>query len=86
LVLLFRSGACLLVYTGPGQAAVDATLIGNHGAAYGAVRDWEAQGGVSTEPALADQMVRAIRESLTAERTVSLLGKPDTDARVASNG
>jgi hypothetical protein len=34
-VLVFQSGVCALVYTGPGEDAVDAMLLGNHGAAYG---------------------------------------------------
>jgi hypothetical protein len=34
-VLLFRSGACVLVTTGPGDETVDGMLLGNHGAAYG---------------------------------------------------
>jgi hypothetical protein len=32
--LTFRSGACVLVTTGPGEETADGMLLGNHGAAY----------------------------------------------------
>jgi hypothetical protein len=34
-VLIFRSGSTVVAYTGPGEEAADAMLLGNHGAAYG---------------------------------------------------
>jgi hypothetical protein len=34
-ILVFRSGASVLVTTGPGEEAVDGMLLGNHGVVYG---------------------------------------------------
>src|SRR5262249_39831907 len=76
-VLPFRSGACALVTTGPGQEAVDGMLLGNHGAAYsaGAAALPEAvRGAPSIEPSdgVASRLLAGIRESLREGRTVRM--------------
>ena len=74
-ILIFRSGATVLAYTGPGEEAADAMLLGNHGAAYGPGTPGFYHPGSDrfrTEVALAeiDQWVALIRRSLAVGQPV----------------
>jgi hypothetical protein len=81
-ILLFRSGSCVLVYTAHGNEAVDALLLGNHGAAYGPgasgspfLRSEEHRTGLPS--GAADQFVALIHRSLSARQPVRIEGWGD---------
>jgi hypothetical protein len=71
--LLFRSGSCVLAYTGPGEAALDTMLLGNHGAAYGPATP---AAGATVAPEAASehrvQWASRIRQSLSERRPIAL--------------
>jgi hypothetical protein len=68
-VLVFRSGASVLVTTGPGEEAVDGLLLGNHGAAYGPdgalSRYQEAASLAHSDPAVADRFLTLVHQALS---------------------
>lgn len=82
-LLLYRSGSCLLAYTGPGEDAVDGLLLGNHGAAYragalGPPCPASGESGAGEASSEADQLAALIRQSLSTRQPVRL--KAETDA------
>jgi hypothetical protein len=71
-LLRFRSGSCILAYTGPGSDAVDGMLLGNHGAGY-------APGAPALTPQRdreAGQLTALLRRSLSTGQPVSVEAEP----------
>jgi hypothetical protein len=74
-VLLFRSGASVLITTGPGAATADAVLLGNRGAVYGPAAPGllqERDDGVTAGSAAAEPFAALVRRALSTRQPIKL--------------